>query len=74
MTVNQRVEGSNPSGVAKRGFNYMDCGVPFFVGEKAKDVYDYLLNLPKVSNKEKRKKRLEEFEKKLSVMKKKRRP
>jgi hypothetical protein len=41
------------------------------LGEKAKEVFDYMMSLPKTSNKEKRVKRLEEFE---EQMKKKQRP
>lgn len=46
------------------------------LGPKAKDVYNAIMNSPKELNKEKRRKRLEEFTKQLkeSKMKKKQRP
>lgn len=49
----------------------MDCGVPRFVGPGAKKVYEYIMKesekakANKESREEKRKKRLEEFSKKL---------
>lgn len=47
----------------------MDCGAPRFEGPKAKEAYEYMIKkfdeakLSKVTNKEKRQKRLEEFSK-----------
>lgn len=55
----------------------MDCGAPRFEGPGAKKIYEYMMKesekakANKESNTEKRKKRLEEFEKQ---MKKKQRP
>lgn len=45
----------------------MDCGVPIFEGEKAEEVYKYMLNQNLPSNKEKREQRLKEFSEKLKM-------
>lgn len=46
-------------------------GLMLILGKKAKEVFEYMMSLPKTSNREKRVKRLKEFEKQ---MKKKQRP